>query len=237
MTDVYGEHIGLGYVKVSQGVAGVCESLRYAQTNMKMNWHPNAQGTHFQADVFSYWFLNTTIHYLENNFNMLNNFLSNNKMLELHEMLIQDSGNWQKEILTKRVAWPQRDQNAPKLFCLPYCQSIPFTLHLWRPLTWNVGTRLADYYVLDHAMSLCEKSTGNECKMFDNKYTTNYDSLKTKYGSFWKWEYFGHWNLDTLTGWNSPKIGSGNDLMDGWLGPIDNKPVSAANIPFFVQVE
>lgn len=248
--------MGLSFVTASYPIAGVCGNERYSTKNTHTKWHPNSNGAHYQADIFAYYFLTTIIKYLEKNQNSFNTLINNNQIFKLNEILTGESGNWQTDILKQRYEWPMDTQTAKQLqsqseteqqtlsqkkpdptqlWCLPYCQNVPFTLLGWRPLVWNSGSRLIDYLDTKENRFYFYNKDNNKYSMFHEK-ESNFDSLKAKFGARWKWEYYGVWNLDETTGWTM-ELHPAFDLMDGFPGPCDTKGQLTPNEKFHVQVK
>ncbi|ETO19431.1 hypothetical protein RFI_17799 [Reticulomyxa filosa] len=64
---------------------------------------------------------------------------------DLNDFLTEKSGNW---------ITPYYDDDEtgfpPPLHCLPYCQTVPFSLTSFQPTEWNVAFRLDDYILNDN---------------------------------------------------------------------------------------
>ena len=217
--------MGIGQIQPGYGVPALCGNDNYSVSHLAMNWHPSAGGSHLWSDVLAYWLLSTAIQYLDANNGKL---LKASDFKQLNQVLIDDAGNWQHEMLKDIPNWPPKAaQTSQTVYCAPFCQTVPFTIYSWRPITWNTASRFNDYLIADNNLHLYNKTT-QKYSLFDDTILQDkngFNSLSQTFGNKWKWEYFGIWNLKQNTGWRiSGKLEPAFDLMQGDLHSMDNKP-------------
>ena len=127
------------------------------------------------------------------------------------------------------VTWP-----AQPLSCMPFCSHLPFSLLLFRPQHWNVAFRFQDYVATKNSLYKYD-SENNKYNIFDG--SLDYQMLKYSYGTEWKWQYFGLWNLPSNTGWNiTTHDYAALDKLIGEQGAIDYKLMFTPLKDYYAQV-
>eukprot|EP01083_Nonionella_stella_P203607 742853_1 len=116
---------------------------------MRTNWHPNSRGNRVNADMVSYWIINSAITFLK----MYKDKMLTFSNLNDFDIFLKDkSGNWGSQIV-KSIMHQKYDEFIEPELCGPICKSIPFALTNEEPSIYNTHHYLNEYILFNVSLT------------------------------------------------------------------------------------